>query len=46
MATVKKRSTTTIREPISYEQDHKPSNSLKIKIDDLKTFQPLTDNQK
>lgn len=27
-------------------QDHKPSNSLKIRIDDLNTFQPLTKNQK
>ena len=25
---------------------HKTSNALKIKIDDLKTFQPLTENQK
>jgi predicted ribonuclease YlaK len=25
---------------------HKPSNALKIRIDDLKTFQPLTENQK
>lgn len=24
----------------------KPNNSLKIKIDDLKTFDPLTENQK
>ena len=26
--------------------DHKPNNSLKVRIDDLKTFDPLTDNQK
>ena len=24
----------------------KPTNHLKLRIDDLKTFQPLTDNQK
>ena len=26
--------------------DKKPSNHLKLRLDDLKTFQPLTDNQK
>ncbi len=28
------------------EKQPKPNNHLKIRIDDLKTFQPLTDNQK
>jgi phosphate starvation-inducible protein PhoH len=28
------------------EKQTKPNNHLKIRIDDLKTFQPLTDNQK
>jgi len=46
MATVKKRVSTPNREQSSYEQEQRPSNSLKIKIDDLKTFDPLTDNQK
>ena len=27
-------------------QQPKPSNHLKLRIDDLKTFEPLTDNQK
>jgi predicted ribonuclease YlaK len=27
-------------------RDAKPNNALKIRIDDLKTFEPLTDNQK
>jgi len=30
----------------NYQEDHKTSHALKIKIDDLKTFQPLTENQK
>jgi predicted ribonuclease YlaK len=35
-----------ISEPPPRNPINKPNNSLKIKIDDLKTFQPLTDNQK
>jgi predicted ribonuclease YlaK len=35
-----------ISEPAPRNPINKPNNSLKIKIDDLKTFQPLTDNQK
>ena len=27
-------------------RDAKPTQALKVRIDDLKTFQPLTDNQK
>ena len=46
MAT-KKRITETQFHPHDKEpKDPKPTQSLKIKIDDLKTFQPLTDNQK
>ena len=50
MATSKKRTTPAAinKEPSSYEneQHHRPNNSLKIRIDDLKTFNPLTNNQK
>lgn len=31
---------------VQQEQEYKQSNSLKIKIDHLKTFEPLTENQK
>jgi len=31
---------------VQQEQEHRQSNSLKIKIDHLKTFDPLTENQK
>jgi hypothetical protein len=27
-------------------EPRKPSNQLRLRLDDLKTFQPLTDNQK
>jgi predicted ribonuclease YlaK len=33
-------------EPMQRNPNSKPNNSLKIRIDDLRTFQPLTDNQK
>ena len=33
-------------EPMPRNPNSKPNNSLKIRIDDLRTFQPLTDNQK
>jgi len=33
-------------EPTARNPINKPNNSLKIRIDDLRTFQPLTDNQK
>ena len=32
-----------INEP---REPRKPSNQLRLRLDDLKTFQPLTDNQK
>ena len=32
--------------PIEETPANKPSNHLKLRLDDLKTFQPLTDNQK
>jgi len=35
-----------IFEPMQRNPNSKPNNSLKIRIDDLRTFQPLTDNQK
>jgi len=34
------------RTPDSHQEDHRQSHALKIKIDDLKTFEPLTENQK
>ena len=49
MATTKRKTPQTLqqtKEQSFYEQEHKPNNSLKIKIDDLKTFDPLTNNQK
>ena len=33
-------------EPVSVKNSHTVNNSLKVRLDDLKTFQPLTDNQK
>lgn len=43
----KKRITETQFHPHDKEpKDPKPTQSLKIRIDDLKTFQPLTENQK
>lgn len=46
MAT-KKRITETQFHPHDKEpKEQKPTQSLKIRIDDLKTFQPLTENQK
>lgn len=35
-----------VTEEVKSTQQQKPSNHLKLRIDDLKTFQPLTDNQK
>lgn len=44
---IKKKQPTTI-DPTYEKESHKPpqTHALKIRIDDLKTFQPLTDNQK
>jgi len=46
MATKKRVPETQFHPHDKEPKDPKPTQSLKIKIDDLKTFQPLTDNQK
>ena len=45
MAT-KKRVLPEVATPHDKEPHNKQTNALKVRIDDLKTFQPLTDNQK
>jgi predicted ribonuclease YlaK len=45
MAT-KKRTTPQESSPLEVVRELKPTQALKVRIDDLRTFQPLTDNQK
>lgn len=35
-----------VQEEVAVEKVNKPNNHLKLRIDDLNTFEPLTDNQK
>jgi len=35
-----------VQEEVTVEKVNKPNNHLKLRIDDLNTFEPLTDNQK
>ena len=46
MATKRSAKTTTDNEQGEPTKQSKPNNHLKLRIDDLKTFQPLTANQK
>ena len=46
MATKRKTTETQFHPHDKEPKETKPTHALKIRIDDLKTFQPLTNNQK